>query len=73
MAKNIIEKVPFEFKLGLYDIFKDAYVNYYHKYKEVDNKGKYVYWDKVKYHAKLNKDDPLIAWYSVKLHRVSGK
>jgi len=73
MAKNIIEKAPFEFKLGLYDIFSDSNVKYYHKYKEVDNNGKYIYWDKVKYHAKLNNDDPLLAWYSVKLHRVSGR
>ena len=72
MAKNTIEKVPFEFKLGLYEIFKDSHVRYYHKYKEVDSKGKYIYWDKVKYHAKRDNDDPLIAWYSVKLHRVSG-
>lgn len=73
MAKNIIEEAPFEFKLGLYNIFSDSNVKYYHKYKEVDSKGKYIYWDKVKYHAKLNNDDPLIAWYSVKLHRVSGR
>lgn len=73
MAKNIIENVPFEFKLGLYDIFTGENVQYYHKYKEVDKKGKYLYWDKVKYHAKLNNDDPLIAWYSVKMHRISGR
>ncbi len=73
MAKNIIEKVPFEFKLGLYDVFTDANVKYYNEYQEVDKKGKYLYWDKVKYHAKLNNNDPLIAWYSVKLHRVSGR
>ena len=73
MAKNILEKVPFEFKLGLYDIFSGSNITYYHKYQEVDSKGKYIYWDKVKYHAKLNNDDPLIAWYSVKLHRVSGR
>lgn len=73
MAKSIIENVPFEFKLGLYDIFTGKNVQYYHKYKEVDKKGKYLYWDKVKYHAKLNNDDPLIAWYSVKMHRISGR
>ncbi|MDQ7047265.1 MAG: Fic family protein [Sulfurovum sp.] len=73
MAKNIIEKVPFEFKFGLYDIFKIEDGKYYHTYKEVDEKGRYLYWDKIKYHAKLNKDDPLIAWYSVKLHRASNK
>ena len=73
MAKNIIEKVPFEFKFGLYDIFKIEDGKYYHTYKEVDEKGRYLYWDKIKYHAKLNKDDPEIAWYSVKLHRASNK
>jgi len=73
MAKNIIEKVPFEFELGLYDLFSPANIEYYYKYREVDENGKYVYWDKVKYHAKVNKDDPLIAWYSVKLHRNQGQ
>jgi len=69
MAKNIIEKVPFEFKLGLYDIFSEENIKYFDNYKEVDGKGKYLYWDKIKYHAKLNNDDPFVAWYSVKFHR----
>jgi len=73
MAKNIIEKVPFKFEPGLYNIFTDENIQYYHRYKEVDDNGKYIYWDKVKYHAKLNNDDPKIAWYSVKVHRFSGK
>lgn len=73
MAKNIIENVPFEFELGLYDIFTGDNTQYFHKYKEVDAAGKYIYWDKVKYHAKLNSDDPLIAWYAVKMHRVSSR
>ena len=73
MAKNIIEKVPFQFELGLYDIFSDENVKYFNTYKEVDEKDKYLYWDKIKYHAKLNSDDPLMAWYSVKLHRISGR
>ena len=73
MAKNIIEKVPFEFKLGLYDLFSPDHIKYYHKYTEVDENGKYVYWDKVKYHAKVNKDNPSIAWYSVKFHRNQGQ
>jgi Fic family protein len=72
MAKNIIEKVPFEFEYGLYDIFSSDNIKYYHSYKEVDSKGRYIYWDKVKYHAKLNGDDPLIAWYAVKLNRDLG-
>lgn len=73
MAKNTIEKVPFEFKLGLYDLFSPDHIKYYHKYTEVDENGKYVYWDKVKYHAKVNKDNPSIAWYSVKFHRNQGQ
>ena len=73
MAKNIIEKVPFEFRLGLYDIYSDENIKYFHTYKEVDKNGKYLYWDKIKYHAKVNKDDPLIAWYSVKSHRIIGQ
>jgi len=72
MAKNIIEKPPFVFELELYNIFSEPNLKYYHQYKEVDIKGKYLYWDKIKYHAKLNKDDPLIAWYSVKFHRSLG-
>ena len=73
MAKNIIEKVPFDFKLGLYDIFSEENLKYYHRYKEVDSKGRYIYWDKIKYHAKSNSDDPLMAWYAVKFHRLSGR
>jgi len=73
MAKNIIEKPPFIFELGLYDILSKENIKYFHKYKEVDIKGKYQYWDKIKYHAKLNNDDPLIAWYSVKFHRELGE
>ncbi len=73
MAKKIIEKVPFKFRLGLYDLFSDEYIKYYRNYKEVDEKGKYLYWDKIKYHAKVNKDNPLIAWYSVKFHRNQGQ
>jgi Fic family protein len=73
MAKNIVQKVPFEFELGLYDIFTKDNIHYYQKYKEVDKKGRYIYWDKLQYHARINDDDPLKAWYSIKLHRLSNR
>jgi len=73
MAKKIIEEVPFEFEFGMYDIFSPDKQKYYHTYQEVDAKGRYVYWDKIKYHAKVNNDDPLIAWYAVKTHRLPGR
>ena len=72
MAKNFIEKVPFLFKHGLYDIFSDKYAKYYFDYKEVDDKGRYLYWEDFKWRVKKD-DDPLIAWYTVKSARTNGR
>jgi len=69
MAKNIIEKPPF--------IFDDAVlsdelfdVEYIKKYKEVDNYGKYLYWDQFKWRIDEN-DDAKKAWYATKWARSS--
>ncbi len=69
MAKNIIEKLPF--------IFDDAVlsdelfdVEYIKKYKEVDNHGKYLYWDQLKWRIDEN-DDAKKAWYATKWARSS--
>ena len=72
MAKNIIEKPPFEYKYGLYDIFNAKNREYYHNYKEVDEKGRYLYWDQFRYRVKEN-DDSKIAWYATKIARVHGR
>ncbi|MEA3434724.1 MAG: Fic family protein [Campylobacterota bacterium] len=72
MAKNFIEKVPFQFKHGLYDIFSGEYAKYYFDYKEVDDKGRYLYWEDFKWRVKKN-DDPLIAWYAVKSARTNAR
>jgi len=71
MAKDFIEKVPFIFKQGLYDIFSEEYFTYYTDYKEVDDKGRYLYWEDFKWRVKKG-DDPFIAWYAVKLARING-
>lgn len=72
MAKNFIEKVPFQFKHGLYDIFSNENQKYFFHYKEVDKKGKYLYWDQFKWRVEEN-DDALIAWYAVKSARMNGR
>jgi len=72
MAKNFIEQVPFKFKHSLYDIFSDENTKYYFDYKEVDDKGRYLYWEDFKWRVKKN-DDPLIAWYAVKSARTNGR
>ena len=71
MAKVFIEKVPFVFIQGMYDIFSDKYLTYYADYKEVDDKGRYLYWEDFKWRVKEG-DDPLVAWYAVKLARTNG-
>jgi len=48
MAKNIIEKPPFVFND---ELLSKNYVDmkYMLKYKEVDDRGKYLYWDQLKW------------------------
>jgi Fic family protein len=67
MAKNIIEKPPF--------IYDDAFLSgnyfdmqYISKYKEIDDRGQYLYWDKIKWKVSEN-DDPKKAWFAVKFAR----
>jgi len=66
MAKAIIEKAPFKFDIKA---FEDMYdVNYLH-YKSLDEKGKYLYWDKFKWRVKEG-DDPEKAWWATKFARL---
>ncbi|CAA6826216.1 MAG: MloA [uncultured Sulfurovum sp.] len=68
MAKEIIEKAPFNFNFSLYDFQKN--LHYIQRYKAEDNKGRYLYWDKFRWRVDKN-DDPLIAWWATKLSRLS--
>ena len=67
MAKSIIEKPPFIFRdevlsKKLFDI------DYIMRYKEVDSKGKYLYWDQFKW--RIDKDDDKEkAWFATKWAR----
>ncbi|MEA3418229.1 MAG: Fic family protein, partial [Campylobacterota bacterium] len=49
-----------------------GYAKYYFDYKEVDDKGRYLYWEDFKWRVKKD-DDPLIAWYTVKSARMNGR
>ncbi len=69
MSKNIIEKPPF--------IFEDEYlsdelfdVEYIFRYKEVDSKGQYLYWDQFKWRIDKN-DNKEKAWFATKWARNS--
>ena len=67
MAKSIIEKPPFIFRdevlsKKLFDI------DYIMRYKEVDSKGKYLYWDQFKWRVNEN-DDIGKAWFATKWAR----
>jgi len=67
MAKSIIEKSPFIFRdevlsQKLFDI------DYIMRYKEVDSKGTYLYWDQFKWRIDKN-DDKEKAWFATKWAR----
>ena len=69
MAKGIIEKAPFIFRdevlsNKLFD------VDYIMRYKEVDSKGKYLYWDQFKWRIDKN-DNKDKAWFATKWARLS--
>ncbi|MEA1953875.1 MAG: Fic family protein [Campylobacterota bacterium] len=69
MAKNIIEKPPFIFmdEVLSQELFD---VEYIFLYKEVDNKGNYLYWDQFKW--RVDKDDDVKkAWFATKWARSS--
>jgi len=72
MAKSFIEKIPFKFKHGLYDIFSAENEKYFFQYNEVDSNGRYLYWDQLKWRVEED-EDPLIAWYAVKSARTNGR
>jgi Fic family protein len=68
MAKNIIEKAPFEFEYNLYNIQESF--DYLQKYQDTDKKGRYLYWDKFKYRVEAG-DDVKKAWWATKFVRFS--
>ena len=69
MAKNVIEKPPFVFSdEALSDQLFD--VEYIMRYKEVDSKGKYLYWDQLKWRVDEG-DDVKKAWFATKWARLS--
>ena len=66
MAKNMIEKAPFVFDISQ---IKEMYdIKYSEAYREVDKKGRYLYWDKFRYRVH-DGDDPRKAWWAVKFAR----
>jgi len=67
MAKNIIEKAPFNYQDNLFseDYFDLEYMS---RYKEVDHEGRYLYWDQFKWRIDEN-DDVKKAWYATKWAR----
>ena len=67
MAKNLIEKPPFNFADAL---LKKEFLdfNYLNKYKETDEKGRYLYWSDFKYRVK-DGDDAKKAWFAIKFAR----
>lgn len=67
MAKDIIEKPPFDYESTLFShkLFDMEYIK---RYKEVDNQGKYLYWDQLKW--RIDKDDDAQkAWFATKWAR----
>jgi len=69
MAKNIIEKPPFIFRDEILsqELFD---VEYILRYKEVDSKGKYLYWDQLKWRVN-NNDNKEKAWFATKWARFN--
>ncbi len=69
MAKGIIEKAPFKFEELAEHLTQDNF-QYIIKYKEVDEQGRYLYWNKFKYHVDKD-DDKNIAWWATKWNRLA--
>ena len=69
MAKPIIEKTPFNFlnELNKKELFDEKYLV---KYKETDTKGRYLYWDQLKWRIDEG-DDPKKAWFATKFNRFN--
>ncbi len=68
MAKSLIEKPPFKFEYQLYNTQDN--LEYLQKYRDVDKKGRYLYWDKFKYRVDKG-DDVKRAWWATKFVRFS--
>ena len=68
MAKNIIEKAPFAFDISQIQEMYDR--EYSITYREVDAKGRYLYWDKFRYRVH-DRDEPKKAWWAVKFSRYN--
>jgi Fic family protein len=69
MAKSIIEKAPFKFSELPQNLTQENF-NYILKYKETDEQGRYLYWDKFKYRV-AKEDDPTFAWWACKWNRLA--
>jgi len=71
MAKNIIEKPPFSFR-DIQADFRNGFLDfdYLDRYKELDDRGRYLYWDQFKWRIDKN-DDPKKAWFATKWARES--
>ncbi len=68
MAKSIIEKAPFVLDFSQIKEMHD--IEYSMTYREVDGKGRYLYWDKFKYRVH-DGDDSQKAWWAVKFARFN--
>ncbi|MCK5536805.1 MAG: Fic family protein, partial [Bacteroidales bacterium] len=66
MAKNIIEKPPFNCDDSISSDYFD--MEYLMRYKEVDSEGRYLYWDQFKWRVNEN-DDIKKAWFATKWAR----
>jgi len=64
MAKAFIEKVP-----ALPAAQDTGYGN---RYRDVDARGRYLYWEEFKWRVEEG-DDPILAWASVKNARIFGR
>lgn len=69
MAKSIIEKPPFVYEDNMFsnELFDMEYIM---RYKEVDEQGRYLYWDQFKWRVP-EEDDVNKAWFATKWARKS--
>jgi Fic family protein len=72
MAKKFIEPLPKLHEYSYQEFSAQARIQYGAKYKEVDDKGRYLYWEDFKWRVD-NGDDALKAWYTVKSARNFGR
>lgn len=67
MKNGKIEQPPFKFEVSQFDFASN--IQYILEYKATDEKGRYLYWDELKYRIKKG-DDPHIAWWATKFNRI---